>query len=220
MMDSSTPSGNLKISRPRTANKWSLVLDLDQTLIKGRYLKQNDPDKPLTKTKELETIPGEFAAYDEFLDRIQGYGVISRPLLNEFIKVCCHNFEHIFVWSTNSAKYVDMIVGKIFEKQSKFPTSVWSFQHCKEIKGNYTKPLSKLKSSFDFIDIKTCLIVDDISNSFVETTDNGILIPEFLGDPNDKHLETLIDWIKKIPRKSRDLTVIPKPVFQLDKSKT
>ena len=135
--------------------KYTLVLDLDETLI---YLMPNNIY--LTEDGKI----GETR-----------HSLIFRPGLIEFLKKMKSIYE-LIIFSFGTLEYVDSVI-KIIEKNEKFFEHVLYRQHATINNGEYIKDLSLLGRS-----LKNILIVDDISQVFKLQEKNGICIKAFYGD--------------------------------------
>jgi len=135
--------------------KYTLVLDLDETLI---YLMPNN----IYLTEEGKI--GETR-----------HSLIFRPGLIEFLKKMKNIYE-LIIFSFGTLEYVDSVI-KIIEKNEKFFEHVLYRQHATINNGEYIKDLSLLGRN-----LKNILIVDDISQVFKLQEKNGICIKAFYGD--------------------------------------
>ena len=135
--------------------KYTLVLDLDETLI---YLMPNNiylsEDGKIGETR---------------------HSLIFRPGLIEFLKKMKSLYE-LVIFSFGTLEYVDSVI-KIIEKNEKFFEHVLYRQHATVNNGEYIKDLSLLGRS-----LKNILIVDDICQVFKLQEKNGICIKAFYGD--------------------------------------
>ena len=135
--------------------KYTLVLDLDETLI---YLMPNNIY--LTEDGKI----GETR-----------HSLIFRPGLIEFLKKMKSIYE-LVIFSFGTLEYVDSVI-KIIEKNEKFFEHILYRQHATVNNGEYIKDLSLLGRN-----LKNILIVDDISQVFKLQEKNGICIKAFYGD--------------------------------------
>ena len=136
--------------------KYSLVLDLDETLISFQK-NYNTNDKK------------------NFINDIKTK-LILRPGLNEFL----HNmkqFYELILFSSGTSDYVDPIV-KLIEKNENYFEFVLYRQHISlDERGKFFKNLNLLNRN-----IKNIIIVDDMENNFKLHKENGICIKPFYGD--------------------------------------
>ena len=142
--------------------KYTLVLDLDETLI--YFKKENFMDN-----------------FNFDIKYLQKNRLIFRPGLLEFL----HQMKQIYelvLFSLGTKEYVDAVLN-IIEKNEKFFDHVLYRQHAIFEKGDFVKNLGLLGR-----DLKNVIIVDDNINSFKLNKKNGICIKAFYGDViNDKN---------------------------------
>ena len=135
--------------------KYTLVLDLDETLI---YL-----------------MPNNIYLTDEGKIGETRHSLIFRPGLIDFLKKMKSIYE-LVIFSFGTLEYVDSVL-KIIEKKEKFFENVLYRQHATVNNGEYIKDLSLLGRN-----LKNIIIVDDISQVFKLQEKNGICIKPFYGD--------------------------------------
>jgi Dullard-like phosphatase family protein len=163
----------LTLPLPSYTSKYTLILDLDETLI---YSQRNISYK--LKKKE----------------NINKKRIILRPGLREFLKEMKKIFE-LIVFSSGTVDYVNPIV-EIIENDEKFFDFVLYRNHITlDEDGNNVKNLDLIGRN-----IKKIIIIDDIPRYFKLQKDNGINIKPFLGNiSSDKNtLKTLAYILKKI----------------------
>ena len=151
--------------------KYSLILDLDETLIfleKDYCLFNNNYN---IKTKKL----------------------ILRPGLINFLKKMKQIYE-LILFSFTLPEYTLPIIN-VIEENEKFFEHILYVQNAKYYKGDYVKNISSIGR-----DVKECIIIDDIAKMFKENSDNGICIKPFLGDiKEDKNtLQILGNILNKV----------------------
>ena len=150
--------------------KYSLVLDLDETLI---------------------SFPKKYKNYNinNFINALDT-GIIFRPGLNDFLKNM-KQFYELILFSSGTSDYVDPIVNFI-EKNEKYFEFVLYRQHISfDERGEYFKNLNLLNRN-----IKNILIIDNIENNFKYHKENGICIKPFYGDVDkDRNLLNLLGQI-------------------------
>ena len=140
--------------------KYSLILDLDETLIylqKDYYLFNNNYN---IKTKNLTLRPG----------------------LIDFLKKMKQKYE-LILFSFTVPEYVTPII-KIIEEDEKFFEHILYVEHAKYFKDEYIKSITNIGR-----DIKDCIIVDDIAKMYKDSVNNGICIKPFFGNvKEDKNI--------------------------------
>ena len=133
--------------------KYTLVLDLDETLI---YFQKNN-----------NILNNGFNNNKNSL--------IFRPGLLDFLHKMKSLYE-LVLFSFGTKEYVDYIL-RFIEKQEKIFEYVLYRQHATYEKGQYVKNISLLGR-----DLKKIIIVDDIPHVFKLQKNNGICIKSFYGD--------------------------------------
>ena len=170
-------------------NKILLILDLDETLIHA------------TSTK----------LGDDFAFQLYHYYVYKRPGLNAFLTACAEKFD-LAVWSSASDDYVQRVVEQIFPAGIK-PVFVWGRSRCTPLVQpqieefgyynldgvsyyEYAKLLKKVRRLG--YDAKRILIVDDTPEKVRNCYGNAIYPNPFFGDPNDRELFILADYLHSL----------------------
>ena len=150
--------------------KYSLVLDLDETLIS--FQKNYNVFNPNNFINILNTR------------------LILRPGLFEFLQNM-KQFYELILFSSGTSDYVDPIV-KLIEKKEKYFEFVLYRQHISfDERGQYFKNLNLLNRN-----LKNIIIIDDIEKNFKFHKENGICIRPFLGDyEKDKNILNLLAQI-------------------------
>ena len=154
--------------------KYSLILDLDETLI---YAQRSFS----LKFKKSE-------------NNINKKRIILRPCLSEFLHEMKQIFE-LIVFSSGTPEYVDPII-KIIEKNEKYFDHILYRHHISlDDNGNNVKNLDIIGR-----DLKNIIIIDDIPRYFHLQKRNGINIKPFCGNilSDTKTLKTLNNVLKKI----------------------
>ena len=160
--------------------KYSLVLDLDETLI---CIKRDNNNKiKHNKFNNLMTL-------------------ILRPGLLDFLHKMKKLYE-LILFSLGTSEYVSPIIKNI-EKKEKFFEHILYREHVTyDDNGNFFKNLNLLNR-----DVKNILIVDDNSKNFKYHKSNGICIKPFYGDlNNDKNTLKILGNILFKIRYDADLT--------------
>ena len=161
--------------------KYSLVLDLDETLICIKRDNNNNKIKH-NKFNNLMTL-------------------ILRPGLLDFLHKMKKLYE-LILFSLGTSEYVSPIIKNI-EKKEKFFEHILYREHVTyDDNGNFFKNLNLLNR-----DVKNILIVDDNSKNFKYHKSNGICIKPFYGDlNNDKNTLKILGNILFKIRYDADLT--------------
>ena len=167
-----TNMNNIIYFLPKIKNcyKYSLVLDLDETLI------------CFQKNNFINNV-------NNFINSIKSR-LILRPGLFEFLHII-KQFYELILFSSGTCDYVDPII-KIIEQNENFFEFVLYRQHISfDEKGEYYKDLNLLNRN-----IRNILIVDDMKKNFKFHKQNGICIKPFYGDiQKDTNLLNLLGQI-------------------------
>ena len=138
--------------------KYSLVLDLDETLI---CIKRDSNNKiKHNKFNNLMTL-------------------ILRPGLLDFLHKMKKLYE-LILFSLGTSEYVSPIIKNIEKKEKYFEHILYREHVTYDDNGNFFKNLNLLNR-----DVKNILIVDDNSKNFKYHKSNGICIKPFYGDLNN-----------------------------------
>ena len=156
----------------------NIILDYEKNRASAPFLK-NKNQKKYTLVLDLE----------ETLVHINQSGeCILRPGLYKFLKDIKPYYE--LVSFSNESKYSSEPIIDIIEEKKKFFDYNLFREHLSFIGKEFIKDLSKLGR-----DIKKVIIVDNISNNFKLSPDNGIQILPFFGENNN---DNILDELKKI----------------------
>jgi RNA polymerase II subunit A small phosphatase-like protein len=134
------------------------------------------------------------------------YHIYKRPFLEEFLQEIQFHFNIAF-WSSASDDYVEKLVDIIYP--APYPKEfVWGRKRCtpkphldEEGKPtddglshyNYVKRLNKIKRKG--YSLERTLMVDDTPFKIKNSYGNAIYIKEFNGDPNDRELKKLLQYL-------------------------
>jgi TFIIF-interacting CTD phosphatase-like protein len=162
-----------------------ICLDLDETIINVSHI----PSKQ-----------------DHFRFKI-GHNVYygqRRPGLKRFLAFLFENFESVNIWTAATQDYADNVIKHIMtpvqRRQLKF---LFTRKNIKiDRTGHYSKPLRKIfctkEAQEHGMNRKTLLMVDDREDMFKNNKGNGMLIPAWHRDGNDKWLTQLIFVLRKM----------------------
>jgi RNA polymerase II subunit A small phosphatase-like protein len=167
-------------------SKILLILDLDETLIHATATKLGN----------------------DFAFQVFHYYVYKRPGLEAFLATCAEKFD-LAVWSSASDDYVEQVVAQIFPPEIK-PTFVWGRSRCTPLVSpqidehgyynsdglshyEYAKLIKKVRRLG--YDINRILILDDTPEKVRNCYGNAIYPTPFLGDPNDRELFILSQYL-------------------------
>ena len=163
---------------PKQDNKPTLVLDLDHTLV---YPVNTKPSVPC------------FEVVINYKDRSQSIWVVERPFLQEFLDELHSKFE-IIIFTAGIRQYGTKVLKHIDRKGR--VVGLLDRRHCSALEKSdkdsvvYVKNLNYLGR-----DLARTIIIDDREYSYIMNFSNGQDIPAFNGDPNDRALPRLQEYL-------------------------
>ena len=161
------------------SGKKTLVLDLDETLVHSTTKKAFPNRKNIILHMKIRNI--NYTIY-----------VILRPFLEVFLHEMSLCYD-LYIFTASLSHYSKNLI-EIIDK-NKVIKQVLNRENCKFIKGLYLKDLSIFKR-----DLKDIIIIDNNPLSYTLNKNNGIPIPSWIDDPNDKELIKLIPIMKYLSR--------------------
>ena len=154
---------------PKTSNKKTLVLDLDETLVHSQFFEFS--------------IPSDITIKIEIEQEIYDIHVLVRPGVKKFIEIMKDYFE-IIIFTASISKYADILMN-IIDPNNYCPYRLFR-EHCSYINNNYVKDLTKLGRN-----LKDIIIVDNSPLSYSFHPNNGLPILSWFDDYNDFELEKI-----------------------------
>ncbi|KAL9654310.1 hypothetical protein ABK040_010341 [Willaertia magna] len=163
--------------RAELLGRKTVVLDLDETLIKSFYTEPSSYDFIINI--EFPGREGEMIH--------QSIWIKKRPHLTEFLELLSSKFE-LLVFTAALPSYANAIIENI-DPESKYFSSVLYRHHCNMNDGTYVygKNLNLLGR-----DLLKTIIIDDGVLNFHLNPNNGMLIKRFVGDEDDRVLLDVI----------------------------
>jgi CTD small phosphatase-like protein 2 len=160
-----------------------LVLDLDETLVHCTTINvgTNDPSF------------GDVVSDDSTTRRI----IRRRPFVTEFLEFAAAHFE-VVVFTTAEFGYASKVVAMLDPKQ-RYVDHLLTRTHCAQIDGppltapRFIKDLTYLDRPLDRV-----IIVDNNPTCFVLQPANGIGIVSWTGDPNDRELCRVMEYLQAV----------------------
>jgi len=162
---------------PRSAQRKTLVLDLDETLVHSSF-------KPV--------MGADFIVPVEIDDQIHQVYVLKRPGVDQFLRRMGDLFE-VVVFTASLAKYADPVLD-LLDKFKVVKVRLFR-EACVHHKGNYVKDLSRLGR-----DIRHTIIIDNSPASYMFHPENAVPVESWFDDPNDVELLELIQVLEQISR--------------------
>jgi len=178
-------SGNIPVSNevllppltPRSVNKKTLVLDLDETLVHSSF-------KPIQGA--------DFVIPVEIDDQVHQVYVLKRPGVDQFMKRMGDLYE-IVVFTASLAKYADPVLD-LLDKHKVVRARLFR-EACVNHKGNYVKDLNRLGR-----DIKRTIIIDNSPASYMFNPENAVPVESWFDDPNDTELFSLCGILERLAK--------------------
>lgn len=156
-----------------------LVLDLDETLIHVSMIPVKDHDFTFT------------------IGGVRYFGK-KRPNIDLFLKFAFSRFDSVSVWTAATAEYAKKVVGHIMTKEQRSQLAFFKTRRDLESSnpGPYFKPLRQMfdtpKAKQIGMTVHNTIMIDDRDDVLRDNPGNGIKIPAWKGNRNDKYLPKLL----------------------------
>ena len=147
------------------ANKKTLILDLDETLVHSSFT-------PFENNDIILSVDFDGVMYDIY--------VLVRPGTVNFIKNVSKNYE-VVIFTASLSNYASPLLD-ILDPDNNIKYRLYR-EHCTFINGIYVKDLKKLNRN-----LKDVIIVDNSPLAYAFDNDNGMPIKTWLDDRNDTEL--------------------------------
>ena len=173
-------SMQLGLLPPKSSNKKTLVLDLDETLVHSGFSPFSCPSDVIIKI-ELD-------------NEIHDIHVLVRPGVKEFLEKMASRYE-IVIFTASLSKYADPLLD-IIDKKGYCPFRLFR-EHCTLINTTFVKDLKRLGR-----DLKDIIIVDNSPMSYALNPDNGLPITSWFDDKSDRELYNItpiLEFLSYVP---------------------
>ena len=163
-------SKNNYLLPPKTTDKKTLVLDLDETLVHSSFI-------PFP-------IPSDLIIQIELENEIHDIHILIRPYVKEFLEKMSKRFE-IVIFTASISKYANPLLDLI--DKNKYCTYRLFREHCTLINTAFVKDLNRLGRN-----LKDVIIVDNTPAAYALNQYNGFPIKSWFDDKNDFELIKII----------------------------
>lgn len=160
----------------------ALVLDMDECLVHSKF--HND----FVECRQSEYRPEELNEYEDTFEIEMDDGeravVYKRPGLDRFLEEAAKHFD-LYVFTAGLEAYGKPILNELDPKGTLIMGRFFR-ESCQVRKGMFLKDLRVVRN-----DLSRVILVDNNPVSFLMQPSNGIPVPSFYDDANDRTLDSL-----------------------------
>lgn len=166
----------------KPSERIALVLDMDECLVHSKF--QNE-----VEYRQNEFRPEHLKDYTDSFEIVMNDGesvvVNKRPGLDQFLKEAAKHYD-LYVFTAGLEAYGKPVLDAIDPKGNLFAGRFFR-ESCKQRKGMFLKDLSVIRGG----ELSRIILVDNNPVSFLMQPSNGIPVPSFYDDSNDRTLKSL-----------------------------